>query len=154
MLADRPAARHAVWVSKAFTREEDAGLDVPVPARRRDPSRLTRYGARLLTARLNAMDPDDTAAGRIREILDTAQVVTPTGQDTVAFGARVRFRDGDGHERAVVLVSPDEVGVVQDGVSMSTPLGQALLGVSVGDTIAIESPREDELTILSIDWPE
>ncbi|HKA91149.1 MAG TPA: GreA/GreB family elongation factor [Haliangiales bacterium] len=141
-------------MSKAFTSEEDAGLDVPVPARRRDPTRLTRYGARLLAARLDTLDPDDTAAGRIREILDDAQVMAPTGRDTAAFGARVRFRDGDGHERAVVLVSTDEVGVVPEGVSMATPLGQALVGVAVGDTIAVESPREDELTILAIDWPE
>jgi len=142
-------------VSKAFTREEDGGLDVPAPARRRDPHRLTRCGARLLAARLKALDPsDEDTARKIHDILDDAQIVTPTGQDTAAFGARVRFRDGDGHERAVVLVSPDEVGVVPDAVSMGTPLGRALLGTAAGETIQVEEPREDELTILAIDWPD
>lgn len=142
-------------VSKAFTREEDAGLDVPVPPRRRDQQRLTRYGARLLAARLSALDPADAdAARKIHDVLDGAQVVAPGAEDRVAFGARVRFRDGDGRERTVVLVSPDEVGVVPDGVSISTPLAQALLGVAPGDVVAVELPREDELTVLAVDWPE
>jgi transcription elongation GreA/GreB family factor len=140
-------------VSKAFTTEEDAGLETSTAPRRRDPVRLTRLGARLLADRLGAMDASDPAASRIRDLLETAQVASPNVQEAAGFGARVRFRDAQGRERAVVLVSSDEVGFVPDGVSMGTPLAQALVGVRTGDVVEVDQPREDELTVLGVDWP-
>ena len=134
-------------LSKAFTKEDDdGGVEVPVTSRRR--ARLTRHGASVLAARLAADGADDTA----RALLEGAEIVEPAGGDRAALGARVRFRDGRGRERAVVLVGPDEVGVVPGGVSAFAPLGQALVGASAGDDVVVET-NDEELSVLAVDWP-
>jgi transcription elongation GreA/GreB family factor len=144
-----------VAVSKAFTREdEDAGFQVPVRAARLSEARLTAYGARLVRDRLEALEADGAAADRLRALLDHAEVVEPSRAERAALGARVRVRSETGAERVVVIVTPDEVGVVPSGISAASPLARALIGAQVGDEVELELPRgTEELTVLEIDWP-
>lgn len=145
MRAGRQAAAAAAEgpeLSKAFTKEDDdAGFTAP-PSRKR-ATRLTRLGASLLLAR----DDDDA-----RALLEGAEIVEPARGTRAALGARVRFADERGAEREVVLVHPDEVGLVPGGVSVFSPLGQALLGGEAGDAAAIEG-RDDDLEIRAVEWP-
>jgi transcription elongation GreA/GreB family factor len=54
----------------------------------------------------------------------------------------------------VVIVTPDEVGLVPSAISAASPLAQALLGARVGDTVEVELPRGlEELTVVAIEWP-
>lgn len=156
-----PKRGHAVPVSKAFTREdEDAGFAVPARPGRLSEARLTAYGARIVRERLADLERSGAAAegalaaDRLRELLDSAEVLDPAGAERVALGARVVVRSEDGKERTVVLVTPDEVGLVPSAISAASPLAQALLGARIGETVELDLPRgTEELTILTIDWP-
>ncbi len=97
-----------------------------------------------------------SAHDRLRDLLGDAEVIDPAGAEHVALGARVRVRSEDGPERVVVIVTPDEVGVVPSAISAASPLAQALLGAEVGDTVELELPPKaaQELTVASIEWPK
>ena len=141
-------------MSKAFTREdEDASFQAPPPALRHSEGRLTAYGARLVRERLRGLEAG-APADRLRALLDGAEVLDPAGAEHVALGAEVRFRSERGAERTVVIVTPDEVGVVPSAISAASPLAQALLGARVDDVVELELPRgSEELTVLAINWP-
>jgi transcription elongation factor GreA len=131
-----------------------------VPSARLSEARLTAYGARIVRERLADLERSGTngegalAVERPRDLLDEAEVVDPAGAEHAALGARVRVRSDKGVERIVVIVTPDEVGLVPSAISAASPLAQALLGASVGDTVELELPRGiEELTVLSIEWP-
>jgi transcription elongation GreA/GreB family factor len=153
-------------MSKAFTREDaDASFDTPARGDRPghavgSHARLTAYGARIARERLAELErggpPAEGALAveRLRELVEGAVVVDPAGADHVALGARVRVRAEDGKERVVVLVTPDEVGLVPSAISAASPIAQALLGASVGETVELELPRgTEELTVLALEWP-
>lgn len=152
-------------MSKAFTREDaDASFEPPVPTARFSESRLTAYGARIVRERLSELEHTHAASasvdgtlavGRLRDLLEGAEVVDPAGADHVALGARVTVQsDKSDVRRSVVIVTPDEVGLVPTGISAASPLAQALLGAMVGETVELDLPRgTEELTILAIDWP-
>jgi transcription elongation GreA/GreB family factor len=142
-------------VSKAFTREDaDAGFEAPLPSARHSEGRLTAYGARIVRERLAELERSGAPGDRLRALLEAAEVLDPAGADHVALGARATFRSDNGVERTVVIVTPDEVGLVPSAISVASPLAQVLLGTCVGDTVELELPRgTEELTVLAIEWP-
>jgi transcription elongation factor GreA len=73
----------------------------------------------------------------LRSRLDHSIVVESTGGDAVAVGSRVVIEDGDGEAMEVEISSVGGAGAV----SPDSPLGRALLGASVGDTVQVEAPR-------------
>lgn len=159
---ERSADRaHCVVVSKAFTREDaDASFEPPRPAARLSEGRITAHGARLARERLLELERKGIvkdgalSAERLHAMLDHAEVVMPAGADHVALGARVVTRTPKGVERTVVIVTPDEVGLVPLAISAASPLALGLLGACVGETVEVELPRGvEELTLMAIDWP-
>jgi regulator of nucleoside diphosphate kinase len=71
------------------------------------------------------------------ELIDEADA--PAG--LVRIHSRVAFRDDvTGQERTVTLVYPDEADVTEGRISVLTPVGAALIGLSVGQSIAWQSP--------------
>jgi transcription elongation GreA/GreB family factor len=132
-------------VSKAFTKEDDdAGFTLPASSRASvgDHVRLTATGA----ARLLASDDP-----RVRQIVARAEVLPPQqAPERAALGVTVRVGAGDA-ERSYRLVSPEEQALTNDGVSVSSPLGRALLGAAVGDVRELRAPRgTEELEILEL----
>lgn len=89
-----------------------------------------------------------------REIVRAAIVDNDwVSSDTATMGARVLFRDADtGREQVVTLVYPGEKSDIDDAVSLFTPVGVALLGLSEGQTITYETPdgRRKRLTLLKV----
>ena len=73
----------------------------------------------------------------LRSRLDHSIVVESEGGGTVAVGSHVVIEDGDGETMEVEISSVGGAGAV----SPDSPLGRALLGASVGDTVAVEAPR-------------
>lgn len=75
--------------------------------------------------------------------LDRARVV-PDDADlrgVVRMGSHVRFRDDrTGQVRDVVLVYPHEANVAAQRISVLTPVGAALIGMSTGQTIEFQTP--------------
>lgn len=72
---------------------------------------------------------------------------------TVArMGSRVTFRTEDGRERTVTLVFPREADIAQGRLSILTPVGAALIGLSEGHSMtwAGRNDSRHELTVLSV----
>ncbi len=138
-------------MSKAFTKEdEDAGFDAVVPTARAGSGFgwLTREGAACMRAALtslveNGSAPDEVQ--RLRGLLGSSRIAQGGGE-RIALGSRVRYAGPRG-ERAVLLVSPDEVGLVPGGMSITAPVAQALLGGVAGDEVEV---GDDTLTVLAV----
>lgn len=97
--------------------------------------------------------------GRIQELqakLSRAYVIDPSkiNQNKVAFGAKVRVVDTDtGEEKEFHLVGPDEVDVKNGKISITSPVGKALIGKEVGDQVTIKAPaRTFNYEIISISF--
>ncbi|MBX6753352.1 transcription elongation factor GreA [Thermorudis peleae] len=92
---------------------------------------------------------------RIREIehiLRRAQIVTAGDRERVHLGARVTVVDDEGIEETWVIVSPEEANASQGRISVESPVGSALLGKRVGDTVVVQAPGgETRLTIKHIE---
>ncbi|MDP3939659.1 MAG: transcription elongation factor GreA [Deltaproteobacteria bacterium] len=92
--------------------------------------------------------------GRIREVerrLAHAQIIDTDKlpDDRVVFGSRVRLSEiNTGDEVAYRLVGEDEADVKAGLISVTSPLGQALIGRELNDTVEVRTPgglREYEI---------
>jgi regulator of nucleoside diphosphate kinase len=86
--------------------------------------------------------------------MDRASVV-PADADlrgVVRMGSRVRYCDGKtGDVRDVVLVYPHEADITLRRISVLTPVGAALIGLSVGQVIEFQTPSaRRSLTVLGV----
>ncbi|MEW6068724.1 MAG: transcription elongation factor GreA [Nitrospirota bacterium] len=97
--------------------------------------------------------------GRIQELktkIGLAQVIDPSkiSQSRVAFGATVKVLDtSTSEEKTYIIVGPEEVDVKNGKISISSPVGKALLKKEVGDVVNIKAPSKDmEYEILEINF--
>lgn len=76
------------------------------------------------------------------------------GGEKVSFGATVELEDGEtGEKKRYTLLGPDETGFCKGSVSVLSPVGQAILGKTVGDEVVIMVPRgRVEYEVLSIEF--
>jgi len=89
--------------------------------------------------------------GRIKELedkLSRAEVIDPArlSGSRIAFGARVKVsvsnEKGEELESEVKyrLVGPDEADLAQGTISVTSPLGRALIGREIGDEVRVKMP--------------
>jgi transcription elongation factor GreA len=97
--------------------------------------------------------------GRIQELqtkIAMAEVIDPSkiNQSTAGFGARVKVLDIEADEEYVfILVGVEEADVKHGKISISSPVGRALVGKEVGDSVVIKAPaRTIEYEILEISF--
>jgi regulator of nucleoside diphosphate kinase len=85
--------------------------------------------------------------------LERARVAGTTPSNTVQMGATVEYGSDDGHQRRVTLVYPQDADIAQNKISILTPIGTALLGLAVGQSIqwTTNDGRNRTLTILAVD---
>jgi regulator of nucleoside diphosphate kinase len=106
----------------------------------------------LLADAMQTRLPND--ASRLALEMDRAQVVGDdmVGATVVHMGSRVRYRTDQGIEREVTVVFPGEADVSQGKISILTPMGTALIGLSKGQSITWTSRYGQvlELQVLSI----
>lgn len=95
--------------------------------------------------------------GRIQEleaVTSLAEVIDPTtlSGSTVKFGATVTLADDEtGDEFTYQLVGEHEANIDAGKISITAPLGRALIGKSVGDTVTVHSPKgQKSYEILSV----
>lgn len=118
------------------------------------PSDIEQLG-RLANA---AMEKYPQTAEFLAREVDRADVLTslapPAG--LVSMGSHVEFRFDGGETRTVTLVYPHEAGGAAGKVSVLTPIGAALIGLSVGQSIEWQTPAGEwrSLTVLRADPPE
>ena len=99
--------------------------------------------------------------GRMRFLgrrLDIVVVVDPREQkrrDRVFFGATVTVENEDGDSRVFAIVGSDEIDSAGGAISWQSPVGKALLGREVGDTVLVRWEKgQRELTIAEITYPD
>jgi transcription elongation factor GreA len=77
--------------------------------------------------------------GRIRELSMYTVASIPRG--VVAYGSRVKLADVDADELvAYEIVFPEEVDAARGQISLSSPIGRALMSKGVGDEVEVQTP--------------
>ena len=77
--------------------------------------------------------------GRIREL--SLYTLSSIPHDVVAYGSRVTVEDADeGVKSEYRIVFPEEVDAASGAISLSSPIGRALLNKSVGDEVEVHTP--------------
>lgn len=97
--------------------------------------------------------------GRIQDLktkIALADIIDPSkiSQNKTAFGAKVKVLDtATDEEKTYMLVGPDEADAKNGKISISSPVGKALLNKEIGDTVTINAPaRTMEYEILEISF--
>jgi transcription elongation factor GreB len=89
--------------------------------------------------------------------LDIAVVVDAREQkrrDRVFFGATVTVENEDGEVEVLRIVGSDETDGAAGAISWQSPVGKALLGKELGDTVLIRWDKgQRELAITKIEYP-
>lgn len=121
----------------------------PIAMIRADAEKLSRIADSSVGAFAQAADFLAREIDRARVIEDFERL-----PGLVTMGARVTFRDDvTGAVRTVRLVYPGEADVSQGTISVLTPIGAALIGLSVSQSIEWDTPSggRRSLTVLSVD---
>jgi transcription elongation factor GreB len=164
-------------MSRAFVKESDDDLvagelpERPLPVH---ANYVTPKGLELLQARVRELnerheqykrdaDEDSAARQKLRETdrdlryfraqLDRASIVDTDEQphDQVHFGAITTIEDEDGARHEFSIVGDDEADVSAGKISWASPLGRAMIGAKVGDTVVWRRPAgEAEVYIVGI----
>lgn len=81
--------------------------------------------------------PEGSTTSLLDEELTRATIVADNAlpEGAVALGSRVRFRDDTGKEREITLVVPSQAALNEGRISVLSPVGSALIGLSVADEI-------------------
>ncbi|PLY04557.1 MAG: transcription elongation factor GreA [Desulfuromonas sp.] len=93
-----------------------------------------------------AKDRQGFIEGRIRELNDKiarAQVINPAElkEEKVVFGAKVTLFDVDsGNEVTYQIVGEDEADIKDSKISVTSPVGKALIGHRLDDEVRIQVP--------------
>ncbi|KAB0265007.1 nucleoside diphosphate kinase regulator [Microvirga brassicacearum] len=88
--------------------------------------------------------------------LERAKLVSGSLPPTIVrMNSRVRFAYDDGEKREAKLVYPDEADVAENWISVLTPIGAALIGLTQGQTIPWSGydGQIHLLTVLHVDPP-
>lgn len=92
----------------------------------------------------------------LQEKVALADVIDPSkiNQSKVAFGATVMVLDVEtNNEIKFILVGPDEADVKNRKISISSPVGRALIGKEIGDIAIVRAPAKTiEYEIIEINF--
>ena len=78
---------------------------------------------------------------RLEDTLRLAKIVESNTGSKIGLGDTVVIENLDDEERSTyTLVGPREANMREGKVSISSPLGQALIGTNVGDTVDVKAP--------------
>ena len=135
---ERPAVVEVVaWAAGNGDRSENADYQYGKRRLRQIDSRI-----RFLSKRIEAAMVVDPAAPR------------PASAATrVFFGATVTYEDAAGLEHIVSIVGIDEVDLDRGYISWRSPLANALMKASVGDSVEMRAPGKTEhLEIISVEY--
>lgn len=143
-----------------LTNKKEMNMTTPRPASARlpkihlDQSLVGRLEA--LAASVMRRSPD--VGERLIDEIARARLVAPDKMrgDVVTIGSEVTYRDlGMDRQHSVTLVYPEDADIDRGRISVLTPVGVALLGLSPGATI-FWTTRDDEkrhLEVLAVKPP-
>jgi regulator of nucleoside diphosphate kinase len=112
------------------------------------------YSTRLEDLAMRAMQRMPAVARQLLEEIQRADV-RPTAElppHVVTIGSEVVYKDDAETVHTVRLVFPENANIAEQRVSVLTPIGAALIGLSVGQTISWEAPdgKVRDLTLLRV----
>lgn len=112
---------------------------------------------RLTGLALVAEDNAPEAASVLLAEMERAKVVSTDAlpPDAVQMGSTIEYRTDAGQQRRVTLVYPGEADIAQGRISILTPIGAALIGLSPDQSIAwtARDGRQHRLTVLRVEPP-
>ena len=82
--------------------------------------------------------------GELEDIISRAEVIdlSKLSGKIVKFGATVRLADEDTEEKVKYqIVGPYEADLNKGRISITSPIGRALIGKTVGDSVEVQTPR-------------
>ena len=82
----------------------------------------------------------ETRIIEIETILQNASIIRAGSSSTVVLGSTVEL-EANGKTVAYTVVGPVEADPLEGKVSNESPIGQALMGKAVGDTVTISTPK-------------
>ena len=120
--------------------------------------RVTRSDHARLSRMANALpSASSTIADQLLAELDRARVVDDAriGSDVVRMGSTLRYVTDSGDERTVTLVFPGDADIAEGRVSILTPIGVALIGLSAGQSMGwtTRDGRPNRLTVEHVETP-
>jgi len=95
-----------------------------------------------------AKEQQSFIAGKIQDLenkIANAQIIDTKNLKTekVVFGVTVLLKDTkEGSEKKYTLVGQDEADIKNGKISVHSPVGKALIGHKVGDSVTIETPAK------------
>ena len=98
------------------------------------------------------MQRNPALADRLLDEISRAKIMTPAKMPgtVVAIGSTVTYRDETtGHEKSVTLVFPENADIERGRVSVMTPIGVALLGLSEGAAFYWDT-RDNQRRMLTV----
>ncbi|TPK54818.1 nucleoside diphosphate kinase regulator [Mesorhizobium sp. B2-4-19] len=109
----------------------------------------------VLASTVAARNPD--ASDELLAELERARVVADgwVSADIVQMGSTVTFKPDTGDAKTVTLVFPGDADISEGKVSILTPIGTALIGLSSGQSMiwTARDGRQHELSVLAVNQP-
>lgn len=124
-------------------------LDFLKKVRRKEVAESLEYAKSLgdLSENAEYHEARDMQAGiedriaHLETVLKTAKIVKSHSTDAVAVGSIVTVKkDGSSEEKVYTLVGAEESNITAGKISVSSPFGQAVLGVKKGDSFTFSAP--------------
>lgn len=103
---------------------------------------ITQFDYDRLAKLLAKKSPLDDSDRMLLAELDKSQVVAPADipNDVITMNSEVRFSDSSGKPLTYWVVFPEDADVAAGKLSVLSPIGCALLGYTVGDTVELTAP--------------
>jgi regulator of nucleoside diphosphate kinase len=104
---------------------------------------ITRFDKDRLMRLLNKKKPHDGFDKALLAQLDGGELVNPkeVAPDVITMNSEIRFQDENGDDWKYWLVFPADADLKKNRISVLSPIGRALLGYKVGDTITLDTPQ-------------
>ncbi len=149
-------------MSRAFVKETAESAPPPERMVSDGPNLVTAAGLRAIEAEVARLEDalKNNPESLVKETLErdlrywrhakaSAQVVTPSADDAVAFGSRVTLKRA-GREQTFQIVGEDEADPARGLLNFRSPLAAALIGARVGDVLKAAASL-GEIAILKIE---
>ncbi len=155
-------------MSRAFTKEDDAGEDLPEKPVPEGPNYVTPRGLELLkqagrdlvekkkiaVAQSGDLRPIDRDLRYLEARINHATVIPPGSGDEIRFGARVTLEYENGERKTFSIVGEDEARTDTSLIPWSGPLSMAVFGSKAGDVVLWDSPEgSQKVKVISVDFP-
>lgn len=90
----------------------------------------------------------ETRVAEIEDILQNATIINASDSSTVVLGSTVELKNDEKTVKYTV-VGPVEANPLEGKISNESPIGQALIGKTVGDEVVISTPKGEIVYIIT-----